>query len=108
MNEKEKIPVIDAELVDTYQESWLVEHDQKRIAGAFVHSFGHSFIQGPIDGVTEIVNKFAGSKVVPQVEIVKKPEKAEVSTNEWHAQKMGSGAGLIAAGLVIIRLMRGR
>lgn len=77
-------------------------------AGAFVHSFSHSLVQGPIDGVAEVVNTIAGKQVVPKVELVRSPEKAEIGTARWQAQKAGSGAGIIACLFVIGRLMTRR
>lgn len=77
-------------------------------AGAFVHSFGHALIQAPIDGVREVVNTLSGTKIIPQVELVKAPEKAEISTPEWEAQKLGTGAGLITAFIVVAKLLSRR
>lgn len=77
-------------------------------AGAFVHSFSHSLVQGPIDGVTEVVNTIAGSRVIPKVELVKAPEKAEIGTNRWQAQKYGSGAGIITCLFVIGHMLTRR
>jgi len=84
-----------------------VETDKPNCAGAFVHSFGHSLIQGPIDGVTEVVNKFTGN-MLPKIQVIKPPEKKEIGSAEWEAQKVGSGAGLIAMLFVIGALMRRR
>lgn len=74
----------------------------KGYAGNLVHSFGHSLVQGPIDGVREVVNTLSGTKIIPNIQLIKPPERAEVSTPEWEAQKIGSGAGLLAAGMIII------
>lgn len=84
-----------------------VEAEKPNCAGAFVHSFGHSLIQGPIDGVTEVVNKFTGN-MLPKIQVVKPPEKKEIGTAEWEAQKVGSGAGLIAMLFVIGALLSRR
>lgn len=77
-------------------------------AGNFMHSFGHALVQAPIDGVREVVNTLSHTKVIPKIEIVKPPEKAEISTPEWEAQKFGTGAGLIAGLLIIAKLMSRR
>lgn len=78
------------------------------VAGNFVHSFGHALVQAPIDGVREVVNGISRTKIVPKIEIVKPPEKAEIATPEWEAQKFGTGAGLIAALFVIGSLLSRR
>jgi hypothetical protein len=77
-------------------------------AGNFVHSFGHALVQAPLDGVREVVNGISRTKIVPKIEIVKPPEKAEISTPEWEAQKFGTGAGLIAAVFIIGKLLSRR
>jgi hypothetical protein len=76
--------------------------------GAFVQSFGHALIQAPIDGVREVVNTLSGTKIVPKVELVKAPPKAEISTPEWEAQRFGTGAGLIAGLIIISKLLSRR
>lgn len=77
-------------------------------AGAFVHSLGHTVIQAPIDLTSEVVNTFAGKQVIPKLEIVKKPEKAEFSSKAWHAQNIGTGVGIVAGLLFLGRILRGR
>ena len=77
-------------------------------AGAFVQSFGHALIQAPIDGVREVVNTLSGTKIVPKVEPVKTPPKAEISTPEWEAQRFGTGAGLIAGLIILSKLLSRR
>lgn len=122
MSTKEEIPVVDAEPVENMNEdeeskdeenteSSHTESDDNmgNLAGEFAYSFGHGFVQAPIDGVREVVNTIAGTKIVPKVEVVKKPEKKEIATAEWNAQKVGSGCGLIASIVVISSLLtRGR
>jgi len=76
--------------------------------GAFVHSLGHSVIQGPIDGVREIVNTVTNKEVVPKCEVVKRPEKAEYGTPAWNGQQLGQGAGVLGIILVCGRIFRVR
>lgn len=74
-------------------------------AAGFVHSFAHSFVQGPIDGIREVVNTIASKPIIPKVELIKRPEKAPFGTAKKQAQQIGSGAGLIAAFVVIGNLI---
>ncbi|MBK9144573.1 MAG: hypothetical protein IPM23_18940 [Candidatus Melainabacteria bacterium] len=110
MTSDEDIPVVDAEPVNESEDHEGEGGDKTAAAsnnwaGTLVHSFGHGLIQAPIDGVREVVNTLAGSKVVPKVQIVEPPERHEVTTPQWQAGKIGAGAGLLAAGLVISRLI---
>jgi hypothetical protein len=85
-----------------------LNQDNNNFVGGFVHSFGHSLVQGPIDGVREIVNKISDKDLVPKVEIVKPPEKAEHGTPAWTGQQLGKTAGVIGMLLIIGRLFRVR
>jgi hypothetical protein len=80
--------------------------EDANFAGNFVHSLGHSFIQGPIDGVREIVNTISSKEVVPDIHIVEGPPKKEYGTPAWTGQMLGKTAGTMAMLFVIGRLFR--
>ncbi|PWT98873.1 MAG: hypothetical protein C5B53_06120 [Candidatus Melainabacteria bacterium] len=82
--------------------------DQKcdSIVGSLVHSFGHTLIQGPIDGTTEVINSLCEKKVIPKVEIVKAPVRAPYGSASHTAQKMGEGAGFVGLLLIVGRFVR--
>lgn len=117
MSTNEEIPVVEAEPVENSteeeesntseageeesKEAFEENEDIQELAGEFMHSFSHGFVQAPIDGVREIVNTVSGTKIIPKVEVIKKPEKKEIATTEWNVQKVGSGCGLIASIIVI-------
>jgi hypothetical protein len=102
MTANDDVQVFEAEHVDSCSKV------SSGYAGAFVHSFGHALVQAPIDGVREVVNTLSGTKIIPKVEVVKAPEKAEISTPEWEAQKFGTGAGLITGLIIIAKLLSRR
>jgi hypothetical protein len=77
-------------------------------AGAFVQSLGHAVIQGPIDGVREIVNKITDKETIPKVHLVDEPVKQEFGSPAWTGQQLGKGAGTIAMLLLVGRFMRVR
>lgn len=127
MSTREDIPVVEAESVDEknedrderdereknaessesgadYEDTCRTE-DSGDIVGEFVYSFGHGFVQAPIDGVREIVNTLSGTKIVPKIEVVKPPRKKEIATPEWQAQKVGAGCGLIVSLVVISNMI---
>ncbi len=82
--------------------------DNENFAGHFVHSLGHSVIQGPIDGVREIVNTISSKEVMPKIQLVEAPKKKEYGTPAWTGQQLGKGAGTAAMLLVIGRIFRFR
>ena len=81
------------------------EKENNNFAGQFVHALGHTVIQGPIDGGREVVNKFSDKEVVPKVQIVQAPEKAEYGTPAWNGQQLGKGAGLLGVLIIVGRLL---
>lgn len=84
------------------------KYNDNNVAGAFVHSFGHMVIQGPIDGIREIVNTCAEKEIVPKIQIVQEPEKSNFGTPAWQAQQFAKGAGAFAILIGVARLLRGR
>ena len=79
---------------------------ETNFVGPFIHSLGHSFVQGPIDGVREIVNTISDKDVIPKVQLVKPPEKAEHGTPAWTGQQLGKAAGVIGMLLLAGRFLR--
>ncbi len=78
------------------------------MVGGFTESFAHTLIQGPVDGVRDIVNTCANHSVIPKIQLVKPPEKHEVGTNAWQAQRVGQVAGLLSIFYVIGSLISRR
>ncbi|HEY9676460.1 MAG TPA: hypothetical protein V6C76_00560 [Drouetiella sp.] len=78
------------------------------IVGGFTQSFAHTLIQGPIDGVRDIVNTCANGKVIPKVELVKEPERHTIGSGAWQAQRVGQAAGLVSMFIVIGNLITKR
>ncbi len=76
--------------------------------GKFTHSFAHTLIQGPIDGVREVVNTCSGKNIVPDIKLISKPEKAEYGSPEWNAQRLGSGAGIVSGLFILGNILSGR
>jgi hypothetical protein len=66
------------------------------MVGGFTESFAHTLIQGPVDGVRDIVNTCVNHGVIPKIQLVKPPEKHEVGSNAWQAQRVGQVAGLLS------------
>lgn len=92
------------------QEAHLADesHGDQDLASTFLHSMGHSVIQAPIDGVREVVNTLTGKRIIPKIEIIKKPEPAEITSSKWQAQKLGTTAGLLTAGFLLVKVLTRR
>jgi len=84
------------------------DKENGNFAGEFVHALGHSFIQAPIDGVREVVNTFSDREVIPKVQLVQAPKKAEYGTPAWQGQQIGKTAGLVGVLLLAGRVLSRR
>jgi len=78
------------------------------LVGGFTESFAHTLIQGPVDGVRDIVNTCANKAVIPKVQLVKEPERHNVGSGAWQAQRVGQAAGLVSMAIVIGNLITRR
>lgn len=78
------------------------------IVGGFTESFAHTLIQGPVDGVRDIVNTCANKAVIPKVQLVKEPERHNVGSGAWQAQRVGQAAGLVSMFIVVGNLLTRR
>lgn len=69
--------------------------EETDVLSAFGRSAAYSGIQAPIEGVSQLINKIAGAKVVPDMHLVSAPLPASFGSNTWHAQQFGGAAGII-------------
>jgi hypothetical protein len=77
------------------------------ILGDAVHSALYTAIQEPVSGVTQIVDEFAGTKMLPKVQFIDAPVQAQFGTTDWHAQQIGSAVGMILPFMVVGKGVRG-
>lgn len=69
-------------------------HDRGPIAEA-TGSFLHSLVQSPANGLAQIVDKTAGTNILPSIQLIDAPKEAEFFSKNWHAQQIGQSAGMI-------------
>lgn len=62
----------------------------------FVQSASYAAIQKTTDGVSQLVNKAAGTELIPHVDLIDKPQAAEKWSPEWFMQQGGNVAGTVA------------
>lgn len=77
------------------------------ILGDAVHSALYTAIQEPVSGVTQIVDEFAGTKMLPKVQFIDAPVQAQFGTADWHAQQVGSAVGMLLPFMVVGKGVRG-
>ncbi len=61
----------------------------------FLRSIGYSAVQAPVEGLTQLTNHVAGKELLPKVQIVNAPSRAEFGTVNWHLQQVGGAIGLV-------------
>ncbi|MBI4534530.1 MAG: methyltransferase domain-containing protein [Candidatus Melainabacteria bacterium] len=77
------------------QEKPSLLQEAKAVALDFARSIGHSAIQTPLDGISQLVNYVKGKEVLPHVQLVEAPRQAQFGSANWHAQQIGGAVGLI-------------
>ncbi len=71
---------------------------QENKSGAFedlARSAVYSAFQSPVNGAVQLVDKVAGTNIAPSVQVIRPPCEAEFGSTNWHAQQVGSAAGMI-------------
>ncbi|MBY0550036.1 MAG: hypothetical protein K2W95_22365 [Candidatus Obscuribacterales bacterium] len=58
-------------------------------------AFLHSLVQSPANGLAQIVDKVAGSNILPSIQLIDAPKEQEFFSRNWHAQQIGQAAGMI-------------
>ncbi len=64
-------------------------------------SFVYSALQAPVDGLTQLVNHLADSKILPTLKLVEAPTVQPFASKEWLASTIGSGFGMVAPFLLV-------
>lgn len=58
-------------------------------------SFAYSMVQGPVDALTQIVDREFGTELCNKLHVLDAPDQAEFGSMRWTAQQVGSTAGAI-------------
>src|SRR3982750_70076 len=77
------------------------------ILGDAVHSALYTALQEPVSGVTQIVDEFTGTKLLPKVQFLDAPVQAQFGTADWHAQQVGSAVGMLLPFMLVGKGVRG-
>lgn len=81
--------------------------DLTGLATEGIHSFLHSAIQQPIDGVSQIADRMLNTSLQPSLQLISAPSSAEFGTAKWHAQQIGGALGMTADYLLLSKVMKG-
>ena len=91
--------------------------EKRDFTSELLHSFAYSALQSPISGAAQLVDKVSddaaswvgkqGTNLLPAVQFMSAPEKSDFGSKQWHAQQIGSAAGL-AADLIGVALLTRR
>ena len=65
------------------------------LLGEASHAAVYSGIQAPVVGLAQIVDHSTGSKIADYVNIIPAPAEEKFGTARWHAQQIGSAAGIV-------------
>ncbi len=71
------------------------------VAGDFARSIVYGAVQGPVDGITQLIDRSTGTKLLPALHLVEHPDEQKFGTARWHAQQVGAAIGMAAPLLVL-------
>lgn len=75
--------------------------DQRSLPEEMLHSAVYCAVQAPLKGATQLLDKSLGTNILPSVEFMEAPQNAEFLSARWHAQQLGSAAGMVAPFLLL-------
>ncbi|MBX9567533.1 MAG: hypothetical protein K2X77_01505 [Candidatus Obscuribacterales bacterium] len=75
------------------------------LAGEFARSLAYGAIQGPVDGIAQLVDKSTGSNLLPSLHVIDHPEEKKFGTAQWHAQQIGGAIGMAVPLLAMHRIV---
>ena len=62
----------------------------------FLRSAAYAGVQEPVNGVVQLIDKTAGTNILPKIQVIDHCEKADYGSVRWHVQQFGSMAGVSA------------
>lgn len=67
----------------------------KVLENPFINSAAHTFIQGPVDAVSQVIDKTTGSNLLPNLRLIPDARKAEFGSGDWLQQQAGAAVGAL-------------
>lgn len=71
------------------------------------HTFLHSAVQQPIDGISQIVDRMFNTSLQSNFQLISAPTAADFGTARWHAQQVGAALGMTTDYLLVRKVMKG-
>ena len=73
----------------------------KILENPFVNAAAHTLVQGPVDAVSQVIDKTTGSNLLPNLRLVPDAQKAEFGSGNWLQQQAGAALGALPYLLVL-------
>ncbi len=82
----------------------------KSLAEVFAHSAAYTFVQSPVNAVTQLVDQVADTNILPKVQLIEAPETVEFSLSNpaWYAQQFGNATAMAAHLYVLNKAVGGK
>jgi hypothetical protein len=68
-------------------------------------SYMYSFVQEPLDGILQLVEKCGNNAALPKFHFVERPADADFGSFRWHAQQAASAAGMLVPFFLLHRVV---
>ncbi|HEY9679681.1 MAG TPA: hypothetical protein V6C76_16885 [Drouetiella sp.] len=71
-----------------------------------IHSAAYAGLQEPVTGLSQIVDKFAGTNFASNLKFMDAPDQAKFGSADWHAQQIGGAVGSLLPFMLVHKGVR--
>ncbi len=82
----------------------LLDTENGQVFKEFVQAAAYSLIQSPLNGAGQLADKVLETNVLPRLQVISPPVKAEFMSTNWVAQELGSGLATVTQFAAIAHL----
>lgn len=68
---------------------------QRLLESPFVNAAAHTLVQGPVDALSQVIDKTAGTNLLPSLRLIPEAKKTEFGSGEWFQQTVGGAVGAL-------------
>lgn len=66
---------------------------ERLLENPFVNAAAHSLVQGPLDAAAQVIDKTAGTNLLPSLRIIPDAKKSDFGSLDWFQQQVGGAVG---------------